>query len=54
MLQIEGHENFVKEKWNGLHVAGWKGQVLKEKLKGMKAKLKGWSKEHCRNLEEPI
>lgn len=33
---------------------GWKGYVLKEKLKGIKSKLKEWNREHCGNLEEQI
>lgn len=43
---MEGYEDFVKNKWRDLRVDGWKGFVLKEKLKGIKAKLKEWNKEH--------
>lgn len=28
--------------------------MLKEKLKGIKSKLKEWNREHCGNLEEQI
>lgn len=52
--ELEGYENFVKQEWNGLRVDGWTGYVLKEKLKGIKAKLKEWNKEHCGNLEEKV
>lgn len=35
-------------------VVGWKGYVLKEKLKGIKNKLKVWNKEHFGNLDAQI
>lgn len=51
---LEGYEKFVKTEWNGMRVDGWEGYVLKEKLKGIKTKLKEWNKEHCGNLEEQV
>lgn len=49
-----GYAMFVKNKWKSLEVGGWKGFVLKEKLKGIKAKLKMWNKEHFGNLDSQI
>lgn len=51
---MEGYEDFVKNEWCGIDVRGWKGFVLKEKLKIMKSKLRGWNKEHIGNLEAKI
>lgn len=43
---MEGYENFVKEAWKEIEVDGWKCYILKEKLKIIKNKLKGWNKDH--------
>lgn len=51
---MEGYEEFVKNEWKELQVSGWKGYVLKEKLKSVKNKLKLWNKEHCGNLDSKI
>lgn len=52
---MAGYEEFVKNEWGGgLHVEGWKGFVLKEKFKGIKAKLKECNKEHCGNFDAKI
>jgi hypothetical protein len=43
-----GHKDFkslVEDTWRSQHVDGWMGFVLKEKLKNLKMRLKGWSKE---------
>lgn len=52
--EMEGYEEFVKAEWVKLGASGWKGYVLKEKLKGMKLKLKGWNKNHLGNLDTQI
>lgn len=51
---MAGYEEFVKKEWFELKVEGWKGYVLKEKLKGIKYKLKDWNKEHIGNLDTLI
>jgi hypothetical protein len=51
---IEGYHMFVKDQWRELKVEGWGMYVLKEKLKLIKEKLKGWHKEHTQNLEGKI
>jgi hypothetical protein len=47
---IEGYHQFVKEQWRDIKVEGWGMFVLKEKLKRIKEKLKGWHKSHTQNL----
>jgi hypothetical protein len=51
---IPGYAPFVKEKWRSLHVDGWGGFVLKEKLKMMKGALKEWHVAHTQNLSSRI
>ncbi|PNX67236.1 cysteine-rich receptor-like protein kinase, partial [Trifolium pratense] len=51
---VPGYNSFVKEKWNSLHVDGWGGFVLKEKLKMIKVALKGWHQAHVQNLPSRI
>ncbi|GAU51064.1 hypothetical protein TSUD_300060 [Trifolium subterraneum] len=48
---IEGYQDFVKEKWKEFNVEGWGGYVIKEKFKNIK---KEWHKNHCSNLVEKI
>lgn len=52
--EMVGYEDFVKKEWAGLKVSGWKGFVLKEKLKGIKVKLKGWHNDHFGNMGSRI
>jgi hypothetical protein len=51
---IPGYGNFVKERWQSLHVDGWGGFVLKEKLKMIKGALKDWHAAHAQNLPSKI
>ncbi|KAK2427386.1 hypothetical protein QL285_025969 [Trifolium repens] len=51
---IPGYNQFVKEKWRSMHVDGWGGFVLKEKLKMMKGALKEWHVTHSQNLSSRI
>jgi len=44
----------VKEAWRSQGVGGWMSFVLKEKLKGLKVKLKAWSKEEYGGMEERV
>lgn len=48
------YEEFVKNEWRGLEVEGWKGFILKEKIKNIKSKLRVWNKEHFGNLDVQI
>jgi hypothetical protein len=51
---IMGYSNFVRERWNSLHVEGWGGYVLKEKLKLIKLALREWHQSHSQNLPANI
>ncbi|MCH83336.1 endonuclease/exonuclease/phosphatase family protein [Trifolium medium] len=51
---IPGYKQFVIRKSNALHVEGWGGFVLKEKLKLIKLALKEWHTSHSRNIPEKI
>jgi exonuclease III len=51
---VPGYSTFVKEKWQSLHVDGWGGFVLKEKLKLLKGALKEWHLTHSHNLSSRI
>jgi hypothetical protein len=44
----------VEEAWRGQLVDGWMGYILKEKLKGLKGSIKGWSKEVYGGIDEKI
>ncbi|KAK2369528.1 hypothetical protein QL285_082657 [Trifolium repens] len=51
------HKNFVgmvEEFWSSLHVEGWMGYVLKEKLKLLKGAIKEWNKLEFGKMEESI
>lgn len=52
--EMDGYEDFVKKEWQSLHVEGWRGFVLKEKLKKIKFHLKWWNKEQCGNIDRQI
>jgi len=47
---MSGYKQFVKEKWQSLHIEGWGGYVLREKLKLIKVALKKWHSIHAKNL----
>jgi len=49
-----GYEDFVRDMWSSLNFNGWGGFVLKQKLKMMKAELKGWHIQHSKNLDGKI
>ncbi|MCI07297.1 endonuclease/exonuclease/phosphatase family protein, partial [Trifolium medium] len=51
---VEGYQDFVRDKWKEIKVEGWGGYVLKEKFKAIKKELKEWHKNHCSNLDERI
>lgn len=44
-LKDQRFEGFVEKAWEELQVMGWSAYVLKEKLKGVKLKLKIWNNE---------
>jgi hypothetical protein len=48
--EVPGYQNFVRDKWQNMHIAGWGGHVLKEKLKLMKGALREWHVAHSQNL----
>lgn len=41
-MQHESFEEFAGEKWKSFQVQGWRGFVIKDKLKMVKTKLKKW------------
>lgn len=52
--QVEGYEQFIKEKWKELTFEGWRAYVLKEKFKALKNYLKEWRKNHVGVLENKL
>jgi hypothetical protein len=52
--EVPGYQTFVRDKWQTLHVDGWGGHVLKEKLKLIKGALKEWHAAHSQNLPSRI
>lgn len=44
----------VESKWNSYNVSGWGSFVLKEKLKRLKADLKGWRHNTFGDLDKSI
>ncbi|MCI22282.1 transposon TX1 putative protein, partial [Trifolium medium] len=53
-LEHKDFKEVVKEAWRENEVRGWMGFVLKEKLKGLKLKLKEWNKVEFGNMESRI
>ncbi|GKU89353.1 hypothetical protein SLEP1_g3500 [Rubroshorea leprosula] len=53
-LQHPNFKEWASKEWKTMNIKGWSGFVLKEKLKGMKASLKKWSKEHYIELDKKI
>lgn len=45
-LEVEGFKDKVKEGWNSFKVEGRAGYILAGKMKLLKVKMKGWSKEN--------
>lgn len=53
--EVVGYEEFVKAQYCvGMNIEGWKGYVLKGKIKGVKNIVKEWNKAHFGNLDEQI
>ncbi|MCI19303.1 RNA-directed DNA polymerase (Reverse transcriptase), partial [Trifolium medium] len=44
-LNHSGFKKVVEESWRCSSITGWMGNVIKEKLKGLKLKIKGWNYE---------
>jgi hypothetical protein len=44
----------VEDAWNSFNVSGWKGHILKEKLKLLKGTLRIWHKEVYSNVDHKI
>ncbi|XP_024626681.1 uncharacterized protein [Medicago truncatula] len=51
---IPGYGDFVKEKWHSIQVQGWRGFILKEKLKELKHCLRSWHLNHTLNIDSKI
>lgn len=53
--EVVGYEEFVNAQYCiGMNIEGWKGYVLKGKIKGVKNIVKEWNKAHFGNLDEQI
>ncbi|MCH79401.1 cysteine-rich receptor-like protein kinase [Trifolium medium] len=50
-LTLKNFKKIVEDGWKEQEVTGWMGFVLKEKLRGLKVKLKEWNKVEYGNLE---
>ncbi|CAJ2649304.1 unnamed protein product, partial [Trifolium pratense] len=53
-LKNKGFREVLKEGWSSTLVVGWKGVVVKEKLKALKEVLKRWNREVYEGFEEKI
>jgi hypothetical protein len=53
-LENKNFKKVVEASWRGFEVSGFMGFVLKEKLRGLKFKLKDWSKLEFGNIEEKV
>jgi len=53
-LKIREFKGVVEEAWRGQNVNGWMSFVLKEKLKGLKVKIKEWNKKVYGGMEERV
>jgi len=53
-VNFPGYTKFVVDKLNLVHVSGWGGYVLKEKLKMIKRNLKERHQNHSQNLDGKI
>jgi len=45
------YTEYVWSQWHDIHIEGWRGFVLKEKLKRIKERLKTWHQNHVQNLD---
>ncbi|PNX96151.1 cysteine-rich receptor-like protein kinase, partial [Trifolium pratense] len=53
-LEDKDFKKVVEEAWGGQVINGWMGFAMKEKLKGLKVKLKAWNKKVYGGLEARI
>ncbi|MCH90743.1 transposon TX1 putative protein, partial [Trifolium medium] len=53
-IENKRFKRVVEECWREQQVSGWMGYVLKEKLRGLKTKLKEWNKVEYGNLENKL
>lgn len=53
-LENRNIKEVVEEAWNSQNVTGWMGYVLKEKLKGVKGRLREWNREEYGFIEDRI
>ena len=49
-----GYDDFVRNTWGSFLVDGWRGFVLRKKLKMIKVCLKEWHQQHSQNLASKI
>ena len=50
-FQDKQFRTMVRECWAANSISGWGGYVLKEKIKGLKQRLKAWNKEQFGNIQ---
>nr|KYP65076.1 hypothetical protein KK1_019694 [Cajanus cajan] len=53
-FQDKNFMEFVRKAWSEIHVQGTGALILKEKLKGLKGKLKQWHKDNFGNLQKQL
>jgi hypothetical protein len=53
-LNNKAFPKVVEDAWNSFQVSGWKGHVLKQKLKLLKGILRTWNKEVYGNVDYKI
>ncbi|GKV46677.1 hypothetical protein SLEP1_g53653 [Rubroshorea leprosula] len=49
-----GFEKLIQDSWSSTKIHGWKGYILKEKLKGLKGALKNWSRNYMVEVDKKI
>jgi exonuclease III len=53
-LDNKAFPKVVEDAWNSFQVSGWKGHVIKEKLKLLKGVIRTWNKEVYGNVDHKI
>ncbi|GKU96029.1 hypothetical protein SLEP1_g9310 [Rubroshorea leprosula] len=49
-----GFEKLIQDSWSSTKIHGWKGYILKEKLKRLKGALKNWSRNYMVEIDKKI
>ncbi|GKU91868.1 hypothetical protein SLEP1_g5682 [Rubroshorea leprosula] len=53
-MEQPGFEKLIHDSWSSTKIHGWKGYILKEKLKRLKGALKNWSRNYMVEVDKKI